>query len=126
MSTSTKESVRVLFVDDDDLLRRALFRRASRIAGLTPMEAGSRYEANELIRRHRFVAIISDEDLGDGLGHTLLESVKELQPSCRRALMSGRFAPLLDAPPWELFFSKAEPRKLTAWLEELAATRSSA
>lgn len=112
--------MRVLLVDDDDLLREALTRRL-RTRGMSVDSAGGVREALELLERNRYELIISDENMDDGDGHSLLGVVAERQPKCRRVLMSA-----LEAPPgipivWERFFAKPDDvDELVIWSSDQA------
>lgn len=112
--------MRVLLVDDDSLLRRALSRRISSYAAadVTVDEATGVAAARALLDAERYDVIISDERMPDGFGHGLLALAAELQPHARRALMSGTEPPTqADAGAFERFFTKSDGlADLMAWV----------
>lgn len=78
---------RVLFVDDDELMRRCLRRSLQKVAEI--FAAGSAEEAHAMLRAMPFDVIVSDYALADGDGLALLTSASSLQPAAKRALLSG-------------------------------------
>lgn len=99
--------MRVLLVDDDNVLRDALA-RGLRARGLKVDAAPGVIEALELLAHSAYAIVISDEEMTDGHGHAFLAAVAQRQPMCRRALMSGRSVPAGIEVVWERFFSKPE------------------
>jgi len=109
--------MRVLLVDDDTILRRSLCRRLA-LRGLAVDDAGGVKEALALLDANAYDAIVSDENMPDGVGQTLLARAAEKQPRCRRALMSGLGEPEgVSNGCWERFFAKPEGiSDLFSWL----------
>lgn len=99
--------MRVLLVDDDDLLREALARRL-RSRGLNVDAANGVVEARDFLSRTTYRVVISDENMLDGWGHDLLAHVAAAQPSCQRALVSALDAPMGVAIAWDRFFAKPD------------------
>lgn len=99
--------MRILLVDDDTLVRRALTRRI-RAHGVTVDEAGGVVEALTLLAQNAYEIVISDENMPDGFGHALLETIASSSPHSRRALMSGLQLPNAITTVWERFFQKPD------------------
>jgi DNA-binding NtrC family response regulator len=81
-----KQTLRILVVDDDDLVRRALAR------ALRPhrVQTASDYTSAELLlRTDRFDLIISDHEMPGRSGLELLQLAQQLQPGATRVLASG-------------------------------------
>src|ERR1700709_2515614 len=98
--------MRALLVDDDELIRRAL-RRSLMKAPMQLDEAHSVKTGVAALQRVPYDVIVSDQEMGDGLGQELLAEAFKIRPSCRRALMSGRGeVPSSCQATWERFFAK--------------------
>lgn len=78
---------RVLFVDDDELMRRCLRRSLQEVAEV--FAAGSAEEGHALLCVMTFDVVVSDYALADGDGLALLASASRVQPASKRALLSG-------------------------------------
>jgi DNA-binding NtrC family response regulator len=84
---STSRLPRVLVVDDDDLLRNCLGRVLRRVSELSmSADVG---EAQGLLRERPFDIIVSDLNLPDGDGLTLLAEAARVQPAAKRFVFSG-------------------------------------
>jgi DNA-binding NtrC family response regulator len=84
---------RVLVIDDDPVLLRALTRELQRTFDVVAVEDG---EAGLLVMRgpETPAAVVSDYQLGASMdGLAVLRAVRELSPSCVRVLVSGSVAP---------------------------------
>lgn len=81
------ERPRVLLVDDEPLVGRALYRMLSKSADVTL--AGSAADAVALLERRPFDAVVSDYQMPGRDGLSLLEEVAERWPHVRRVLHSG-------------------------------------
>jgi len=80
--------LRVLVVDDEALIRRALSR------ALRPhlvREAATRNQAESLLRAEPFDLVISDYCLVEESGVVVLQMAAKLQPMARRVMLSGSF-----------------------------------
>lgn len=116
--------MRILLVDDNALLRGQLARAIARMAGTSVDEASGVAMAFDLAAANAYDVVISDEEMGDGFGHEVLERIAVSQPRCRRVLMSGAKPP--ERGPgeaaWERFFAKPDGLPdLLAWLKALPA-----
>ena len=80
--------VRVLLVDDDPMLLSLLARGLSR-RGLQVLTAGSPAEALEVMERSTPHVLVSDQNMPQGEGTNLLETVEERYPSVLRVMMTG-------------------------------------
>lgn len=99
--------MRLLVVDDDDTVRRMLV-RALRRSHADVVDAACVDDALEQLRSQAFDVVVTDYELPDGNGRTILAFVREHLPNCIRVLMSGAKAPPLKDPPCEHFFAKPE------------------
>lgn len=116
--------MRVLLVDDDAILRVVLARAINKLPGVAVDEAGGVLAARGLLSARAYDAVISDEHMGDGLGHVLLADIYAAQPGCRRALMSGVSPPEIDVS-WERFFQKPNVLPdLLAWVRTVRTVRT--
>ncbi len=79
---------RVLVIDDDEIVRRAVGMMLEKRAQVTAVETAE--AAREQLRAAPFDAIICDYDLGPSDGVALLEEAEALQPNARRILFSAR------------------------------------
>lgn len=79
---------RVLVVDDEPLLRRALWRILKSEFDLELAESAEK--ALELLRSRAFDIILTDHDMPEHDGRWLLEQVQAEHPHVRRILTSGR------------------------------------
>jgi DNA-binding NtrC family response regulator len=114
---------RILVVDDDAALRRALVRM------LRPADvvlASSAEEALELLSTSAFDAILTDYGIGPMDGVALLDQASKRCPNVRRYLMSGfdaaRFAPHVTSGLIKQFFPK--PLALVALRSEIRGDAS--
>jgi DNA-binding NtrC family response regulator len=103
----TRAEMRILLVDDDTLLRKALARRL-RACGVRVDAASGVHEALAMLACHPYEMVISDENMADGRGHELLASISQRQPACRRVLMSALDVPEGVTVVWERFFTKPD------------------
>jgi DNA-binding NtrC family response regulator len=103
-ASGTKQ--RVLVVDDDPALLRALARvlaahfEVDLVPGVT--------SALAKLALTQYAAVVADEKMADGSGRGLLAVVRERYPSCRRILISGYDVPsdrALD-PAYDYFLAK--------------------
>lgn len=120
------QRLRVLVVDDDSALRRTLLRVLK--AWFDVVLAESIADALEKIEASPFDVVVSDDKMSDGLGRTLLTTIRDRFPGTRRVLISGQDVPSerdLD-PAWESFVQKPfDPRTLVALLEQLTHSKTS-
>lgn len=114
--------MRILLVEDQDILRRVLA-RSLRVRGRVD-EADRLYPALDALGRRLYDVVIADEVLPDGSGRDLLTRVSQTQTRCRRVLMSGVDVPKErePTPSYERFFRK--PDELVALIHWLDAIRS--
>lgn len=108
MSVEPKERrrLRILVVDDDDLLRCSL---ADALGAEADVEcAGSIEEALAKIDACVFDAVLTDYDLKPGLGTALLAHVRASHPTTQRYLMSAHdfLTRRGAAQDWHGFFHK--------------------
>ncbi|MDP2306961.1 MAG: response regulator [Pseudomonadota bacterium] len=75
----------ILAVDDDPVVLDLL---AASFEGATVTASGVA-EAERLLRDQRFTRVVSDLNLGDGDGITVLLAARDLQPWARRWLITG-------------------------------------
>jgi two-component system NtrC family sensor kinase len=80
---------RVLLVDDDDHVRRAL-KRALRRAACELLEAGDATHALETLRREPVHVVVSDYRMPGMSGIEFLREVKERWPRIQRVLLTGQ------------------------------------
>lgn len=107
--------MRVLLVDDDDLVCEALGRRL-RSRGLEVDVATGVSEARRFLREKHYTVVISDQQMQDGRGHDLLAQVALTQPRAQRALVSALYEPSGVAVHWDRFFAKPnEMDALMTW-----------
>jgi DNA-binding NtrC family response regulator len=85
--TTMVDKPKILYVDDDELMRRA-FRRVVR-AQWNVFEAQSGDEALELIKEHEFAVIVCDYVLDSTNGIKLIKALKKKQPNATYILVSG-------------------------------------
>ena len=117
-------SLRILVVEDEAAMRRALQRqlRAYRV-----LVAGSYDEAREILQREDFDVIISDNEMPGRSGLEVLRLCNRLQPDARCIMVSGH-------PPDDLprqleqgiihhFFAKPEMQPLLELIGTLHAAR---
>lgn len=78
---------RLLLVDDDAMLLKAMSRQLS-LHFLVTVATGP-LVGLELVRAETFDAVISDHEMPEMMGDAFLEQVRELQPGAKRLLMSG-------------------------------------
>src|SRR5437868_7022138 len=96
---------RILIVDDNDHLRRALVRRLGVVGDV--VEAGDLHGAR-LALAEPLDVVLTDEELPDGAGRTLLVEVRDRQPKALRLLMSGGPVSICDPnPPWQAFLQRS-------------------
>src|SRR5215471_7964110 len=79
---------RILVVDDDHNLRRALGTALSR-NGYEVEQAGNGAEALKVAVAESFDAAVVDYRMSPGNGLEFLSRLRDLQPRCARLLMSG-------------------------------------
>ena len=108
--------LRVLLVDDDDLVRTALSRVLRR-----EFDVVTAVDAADAIAKiaDDLYAVITDHDLGPGLdGPAVLAEVRRRAPNARRILMSGRpQSPRAgEEDLWHAFLSKCQRADLFAAL----------
>jgi EAL domain-containing protein (putative c-di-GMP-specific phosphodiesterase class I) len=85
---------RVLVLDDDPLVLRSVERLLSH-AGYAVVTASSIDDALAASRNDRFDAALVDHALGDDNGLTFLATMRDLQPSCARVLLTATTDPSL-------------------------------
>jgi CheY-like chemotaxis protein len=105
----------VLVVDDEPLLRQFMC-EVLKEAGYAVAEAGSPDEALMLLAARAFTVVISDVEMPEGNGITLLDTIRRKFPEVRLVLMSGRQLPRAEEIPEEAsFLSKPfSPERLLA------------
>ena len=81
-------SARVLIVDDEADIRELLSMTLARM-GLTVDAAGTGFEAEQLLQKHRYDLCITDMRLPDGTGLELLEHVTRHYPSTPVAVITA-------------------------------------
>jgi DNA-binding NtrC family response regulator len=79
---------RVLLVEDDEAVRRALT-RALRAEGVDVHEVGSAKEALMRLQRDLYDAVVADYHLGEHSGAWLLEQLERLNPKTMRVLITA-------------------------------------
>src|SRR5437868_2749100 len=79
---------KILVVDDDDLVRRAL-ERALRPTGYRILTASSGAKALELLEQHAVVAVVSDHLMPEMTGLELMREIRRRQPRCVRIIVTG-------------------------------------
>jgi response regulator RpfG family c-di-GMP phosphodiesterase len=82
------ESVKVLVVDDEPYILRAL-QRLLRRDGLTILTASSGAEAITLLREHTVGVLVSDQFMPEMRGIELLRHAQEHYPECVRIMLTG-------------------------------------
>jgi two-component system C4-dicarboxylate transport response regulator DctD len=112
--TSSKLPARLLFVDDDALLRRA-FSRSVSVLGVTLDMAESAEQALGLVSRQSYAVMVTDYQLPGLDGLELIARVHLLDPTVVSLLISGKGGDLLselsDGAP-EPFAVLAKPWRL--------------
>jgi two-component system response regulator RegA len=88
MAAAEAGATRVLVVDDDAPLRRSLVRTLER-EGFQVATAGSLKEAYDVAAEVLPDCVVLDLNLEDGHGLELLQTLKELRPSCRVVVLTG-------------------------------------
>jgi DNA-binding NtrC family response regulator len=91
--------LRILVVDDDPLVLKAVGRMLSAIADVD-LASGVR-EATLRIAAAPYDVVLSDDSMPDGGGRSLLSRVRDEYPQCRRLLMSGDALATDVDPPYE-------------------------
>lgn len=113
--------MRVLVVDDDIIIRHYFVRMLRRYV---EVEAASCVnDALSRLGQAPFDVIIADELMPDGIGRALLARVRQMQPQCRRILMSG-YDLVIDSDDrsYERFFAKLGGLPdVVAWVRYAAA-----
>jgi DNA-binding NtrC family response regulator len=97
--------LRILVVDDDSLVRKAVGRMLSAIADVDL--ASSVGDATARLAAATYDVVLSDDSMPDGSGRGLLSVVRDQYPRCRRLLMSGDDVTNdVDRPSYEAFIHK--------------------
>lgn len=113
--------MRILLVEDHEVLRRALA-RSLRIRGHVDEVDCLRAAMDHLRDDAPYDVIITDDRLPDGSGRVLLEQARQVRSACRRVLMSSEDA-LCEhesSPPYDRFFRKPhELVTLIYWIDHL-------
>lgn len=112
--------MRILLVEDQDVLRRALS-RSLRLRGQVD-EADRLHIGLNLAARTIYDVVVTDDELPDGSGRVLLERVKQLHARCHRILMSATnvLAERETSPAYERFFRKPdELMQMIGWLDRI-------
>lgn len=84
---------RLLAVDDERLIRMALTRTISAVFNVTVASDGD--EAERLLLETPFDVIVSDFQMPGRNGLEVLGRAKEIQPRCKRVLLTGNNPELL-------------------------------
>lgn len=120
---------RVLFVDDEPMVLRALDRGLrGRKRAWQATFAGSGAEALEHLEREAFDVIVSDISMPSMDGYTLLHNVRERHPHIARLALSGEYAAsnnlhgLIDIHQW--ISKPCSLAKLCGTIEQLSWARS--
>lgn len=112
MQERYERRLRILIVDDDEMVRECIARTLDKIADVT-CAANIETALAELDQRD-FDALVTDNDLQPGSGIALLRHAAVRKPRMRRILMSG--ADIRDSPIascWDAFFLKPfDPEKI--------------
>lgn len=114
---------RLLLVDDSDSVRLTLG-AILEDAAYTVVEASSLQSARERLAAEPFDLVISDQNLGDGLGTQLAEVARQLQPRVAFILLTG--AEISASGGVDLVVSKGlSPDVLLSALARLVSARPS-
>gem|GEM_PF-2072864 len=108
----------ILVVDDDDNVRHLLLTQLRRL-GWTVEGVASATEAQEQLRQHKFLALITDDNMPDGSGRNLIADVKRLYPTLPCLLCTGALdIEPADASPADICLHK--PLSLSQLSQALA------
>ena len=101
---------KLLLIENETLLMRALVRALARVPALEVLTAMSFEEARELLDHHAdLCVVVADYYLSpQRTSHDLLSWCVTERPTCRKIIMSGRELAMLDVPAhlYDVFIAK--------------------
>jgi len=97
-------TLRILVVDDDVPVRRAIARALRSIA--TVDNAGDADEALEQLEAHTYDAVVSDHSMPGKTGRELLAIVAKKWPDTARILVSAEMITPGPSKSWQAFLAK--------------------
>ncbi len=85
-----RATLKILVIDDEDSITKTI-KRSLRIDGIDNVETAATYsEAMDYIRREQPQIVISDINLPDGDGLTILKETKQVSPLTQIIMITGK------------------------------------